>query len=62
MAKATEKPELFTAAKIAEKLGVSAKDVKVAIEKLQIQPDQKKGACSYYTSSTVEKIKKALGK
>lgn len=62
MAKSTAKVELFTATKIAEKLGVSQKEIKTAIEKLRIQPDQKKGACNYYTLATIEKIKQAIGK
>lgn len=52
--------ELFTAGKLAEQWGVSATKIKKAIEKSGVQPDAKKGACSYFTKETAEKIKKAL--
>lgn len=58
--KSEKKEELLTAGKIAEKLGVPVKLVSQTIKQLNIQPDQKKGACSYYTLQTMEKIKKAI--
>ena len=54
------KEELFTAAKLAEKLGVSQGKVKKAIETLEIEPDQKKGRCNYYSEVSLDKIKKSL--
>lgn len=59
-AKNESKEELLTAAKIAEKLGLTQKQVKSAIEQLNIKPDQKKGACNYYSLKTMDKIKKAI--
>lgn len=52
--------ELFTVGKIAEQLAVPAAKVKKAIQDLGIQPAAKKGACSYYAKSDIQKIKKAL--
>ena len=52
--------QLLTAGKIAEALGVSAAKVKNAIKELGLDPDAKKGACSYYSPASVAKIKKAL--
>lgn len=52
--------QLLTAGKIAKELGVSDAKVKKAIKELGLDPDEKKGACSYYSSSAIAKIKKAL--
>jgi Mn-dependent DtxR family transcriptional regulator len=52
--------ELLTAGKIAKELGVSGPKVKKAIEELGLEPEAKKGACSYYSAAQVKKIKKAL--
>jgi hypothetical protein len=54
------KEELYTAGKLAKEWGVQPKAVKAAIEKTGLQPDVKKGACSYFTQNTAEKIKKNL--
>ncbi len=54
------KEELLTAAKWAEKLGISPSKFKKAIEELNIQADSVKGKCSYYGSKTAEKIKKSV--
>jgi biotin operon repressor len=52
--------ELLSAAKWAEKLGVSQGKIKKAIETLEIEPDHKKGKCNYYSEATMEKVKKSL--
>ncbi len=54
------KPELFTAGNIAIELGVPPAKVKRAITELGLQPDAKKGACSYYGKSALAKIKAAV--
>lgn len=51
---------LITAANLAKELGVSPKKVKDAIAGLGIEPDVKKGVCSYYNTNSVEKIKTTL--
>ena len=56
----SEKQELFTSTKIAENLGITANKVKKLIQELNIQPDSKKGVCCYYSSDSVELIKKAI--
>jgi biotin operon repressor len=52
--------DLLTVTKWAEKLGVSQVKVKKAIETLEIEPDQKKGRCNYYSEATIEKVRKSL--
>jgi len=61
MKKTEEKVEMLTAAKVADRIGVSASKVKKAIEALAIAPDLVKGGCNYYGAGTVEKIRKSLG-
>jgi hypothetical protein len=51
--------ELLTPAKIAAKLGMSDAKIKKAIKELNLEPDQKKGPCSYYGTEKIEKIKEA---
>ena len=53
--------ELLTAGKWAKQLGVSEKKFKDAIKASKIEPDAKKGNCSYYSKKTAEKIKKKIG-
>ena len=50
----------LTAGKIAEELGASPGAVKKAIQELKLKPAAKKGACTYYASADLPKIKKAL--
>jgi hypothetical protein len=57
---AKEQSALLTAGNIAKELGVPAPQVKKAIETLGLEPDAKKGACSYYAKGAVAKIKAAL--
>jgi hypothetical protein len=52
--------DLLTAGKIAEKLGVSPAKVSKAIKDSGIEPDQKKGNCSYFGAEKVKKIEAAL--
>ncbi len=49
--------EMLTAAKWAEKLGISQGKIKKAITELNIEPDEQKGRCSYFSEETAEKIK-----
>ncbi len=57
---AAAKTDLMTAGKIAEELGVPGGQVKKAITELGLQPDAKKGACSYYGKGALAKIKAAV--
>jgi len=54
--------ELYTAGKLAEKLGVSQGKVKKIIEAENIEPDEVKRNCKYYGEATAEKIKARLAK
>jgi hypothetical protein len=56
----SEKDDLYTAGKIAKELGVKPGEVKKAITALNLEPDVKKGNCSYFWGATVKKIKKEL--
>ena len=59
---ATDKSgEMYTAGNLAKALGVSPAKVKKFMEAEGIQPDAVKGACKYYGSETLEKVKAALG-
>ncbi len=58
--KMSEKDELLTSAKVAEKLGVTVGKIKKIITELNIEPDAKKGVCAYYNNVSVEKIKAKL--
>ena len=60
MATKTANEEMLTAAKAAKQLGVPPGAVKKAIAALGIEPDSKKGACSYYGPKTVKKIANAI--
>ena len=57
---ATTDTDLMTAANIAKDLGVSDAKVKKAIKELGLEPDAKKGVCSYYGEPARAKIKKQL--
>lgn len=59
MAKSQDE-NMLSAAKWAERFGVSAAKVKKAIEKLEIEPDMKKGRCAYYSEESAMKIKDKL--
>ncbi len=54
--------EMYTVTKLAKALNVSDTVVKKTLKELRIEPDAKRGACSYYSSETLEKIKRALKK
>jgi len=54
------KTDLLTAGAIALKLGSPVPKVKQAIADLKIKPTAKKGACSYYSTDALTKIKGAL--
>lgn len=58
---AAKNEDLLTAGAIAKSIGASDAKVKNAIKALGIQPKAKKGACAYYGSDAVAKIKKTLG-
>jgi predicted transcriptional regulator len=55
-----DKNDMLTAGKIAKELGVSPAKLKKIIKELEIEPDLKKGNCSYYGPKTVAKIKKNI--
>jgi len=52
--------EMYTAGKLAEKLGVSQGKVKKIIEAENIEPDEVKRNCKYYGEATAEKIRGLL--
>ena len=54
--------EMYTAGKLAEKLGVSQGKVKKIIEAENIEPDEVKRNCKYYGEATAAKIKALLAK
>jgi hypothetical protein len=54
--------EMYAAGKIAQKLGVSQGKVKKVIEAENIEPDEVKRGCKYYSEATVERIKALLEK
>ena len=54
--------EMYTAAKLAEKLGVSQGKVKKIIEAEQIEADEVKRGCKYYSEATLAKVKRLLAK
>jgi hypothetical protein len=54
--------EMYTAAKLAEKLGVSQGKVKKVIEAANIEPDEVKRGCKYYSEATANKVRALLAK
>ena len=52
--------EMYTAGKLAKKLGVSQGKVKRIIEAQGIEPDEVKRNCNYYSEETADKIKALL--
>lgn len=50
--------ELKTAANWAKEIGLPEKKLKDALKSANIQPDAKKGCCSYYSKASVEKARK----
>ena len=54
--------EMYTAAKLAEKLGVSAGKVKKIMAAANIEADEVKRGCKYYSEATANKIKALLAK
>jgi hypothetical protein len=56
----TMSEELKTAANWAKELGLPEKKLKDAMKSAKIEPDAKKGCCSYYSKAAVEKAKKSL--
>jgi hypothetical protein len=54
--------EMYTAAKLAEKLGVSQGKVKKIIETANIEADEVKRGCKYYSEATAAKVKGLLAK
>jgi hypothetical protein len=59
---ATGATEMFTAAKLAEKVGVSPAMVKKLLEVMKIDPVAVKGACKYYGAAALKKIQAAAKK
>jgi len=52
--------ELYTAAKLAEELGISQGKVKKLLASLEIEPDEVKRGCKYYGSEALQQVKAAL--
>jgi predicted transcriptional regulator len=53
-------PKMYTVAKLAKLLGVSQAEVKKIIEVEEIEPDQVKDGCKYYSEATAEEIEALL--
>ncbi len=45
---------------MAKELGVSDAKVKKAIKELGLEPVEKKGACNYFSTAQMAKVKKAI--
>jgi hypothetical protein len=56
----SEAAPLMTAATMAKELGVSDAKIKKTLAELGLQPEAKKGVCSYYGAETLKKVKAAL--
>jgi hypothetical protein len=54
--------EMYTAGKLAEKLGVSQGKVKKIIEAENIESDEVKRNCKYYSEATAQNVKALLEK
>jgi hypothetical protein len=52
--------KMLTAGKIAKELGVPDAKIKKIIQELALEPAEKKGACSYYSSEQIARIKKEI--
>jgi len=52
--------EMYTAAKLAQALGISEGKLKKLIAAQNIQPDEVKRGCKYYGATTLERLKAAL--
>ena len=52
--------DMKTIANWAKELGVPEKKLKDAVKAAAIQPDAKKGVCSFYSRANAEKAKKAI--
>ncbi len=60
---ATQNPsEMFTAGKLAEKLGIPAGAVKKLLEAQKIVPVAVKGACKYYGEAALKKLQSVAKK
>ncbi len=53
-------PEMHTVAKLAEALGISQGKVKKIIAAEEIEPDEVKRGCKYYSEETAARIKALL--
>lgn len=51
---------MYTAGKLAEELGISQGKVRKLIENHGIAPDEIKRNCKYYSSATLESLKKEV--
>jgi len=54
--------EMYTAAKLAEKLGVPQGKVKKLMAAANIEADEVKRGCKYYSEATANKVKALLAK
>lgn len=59
---AKETTEMFTAGKLAEKLGIPAGAVKKLLEAQKIEPVAVKGPCKYYGAAALKKLQSAAKK
>ena len=57
---ATKKDELLSAGKLSKEMGFSAAKVKKAIEQLNLEPDNVRCGCKYYSTKHIPKLKKAI--
>lgn len=56
------KDSLYTAAKLAEALGVSLGKVKKLLEEHKIEPDDVQRGCKYYGAATLNKLQTEIKK
>jgi len=52
--------DLKTIANWSKELGIPEKKLKAAVQAATVQPDAKKGPCSYFSRASMEKAKKSL--
>ena len=53
-------PKMYTVAKLAKLLDVSEGEVKKIIKLEEIEPDEVRGGCKYYSKETAEEIEALL--
>ncbi|MFQ5891441.1 MAG: hypothetical protein ACE5HW_01440 [Candidatus Methanofastidiosia archaeon] len=52
--------KMLSSGKLAKELGISGPKLKKALEAAGIEPDMRKGVCSYYSIDRLDEIKKKI--